>query len=312
MLGGRIKSPSNSNEGKMEVKAFFDEATFTLTFVVWDEETKDAVAIDSVLNYDPLSSITSTESLDELSDFVRQNGLRVHYALETHAHADHLSGAQMLKKRFDAKTAISENITAVQEVFKGVFDLGDDFATDGSQFDELIAHGDTLHAGSLEVKAIATPGHTPACLTYQIGDALFTGDALFMDDYGTGRCDFPKGSATDLYESIKVRLYSLPDDLRVFPGHDYMPNGRPVAWETTIGKSKTKNPHLRAETALEEFVGLREARDKELDAPRLLFQSVQFNINGGQFAEPGSTGIRYFKMPVNMRTPTDDIGDPVG
>ena len=179
----------------MEVKAFFDAPTFTLTFVVWDESSKDAVVIDSVLNYNPLSSQTSTESLDELSDYVRENGLEVHYALETHAHADHLSGAQLLKKRFNAKTAIGEHITAVQEVFKGVFDLGDGLATDGSQFDKLIAHGETLQAGSLEVKAIGTPGHTPACLTFQIGDALFTGDALFMHDYGTGRCDFPSGRA---------------------------------------------------------------------------------------------------------------------
>jgi glyoxylase-like metal-dependent hydrolase (beta-lactamase superfamily II) len=295
----------------MEVKAFFDTPTFTLTFVVWDEDTKDAVVIDSVLNYNPLSSTTSTESLDELSAYVRQNGLRVHYALETHAHADHLSGAQMLKKRFDAKTAIGEHISAVQEVFKGVFDLGDDFATDGSQFDKLIAHGETLQAGSLEVKAIATPGHTPACLTYQIGDALFTGDALFMHDYGTGRCDFPKGSASDLYDSIQDRLYTLPDDMRVFPGHDYMPDDRELQWETTIAKSKAENPHLRPETALEEFVSLREARDKDLDAPRLLFQSVQFNIDGGQLPPPGGTGIRYFKLPVNMRNPTDDIGNPI-
>ena len=295
----------------MEVKAFFDAPTFTLTFVVWDESSKDAVVIDSVLNYNPLSSQTSTESLDELSDYVRENGLEVHYALETHAHADHLSGAQLLKKRFNAKTAIGEHITAVQEVFKGVFDLGDGLATDGSQFDKLIAHGETLQAGSLAVKAIGTPGHTPACLTFQIGDALFTGDALFMHDYGTGRCDFPSGSASDLYDSIQDRLYSFPDEVRVFPGHDYMPDDRDLAWETTIGKSKAENPHLRPETALEEFVSLREARDKALDAPRLLFQSVQFNISGGELPPPGATGIRYFKIPVNMRKPTDDIGDPV-
>jgi glyoxylase-like metal-dependent hydrolase (beta-lactamase superfamily II) len=217
----------------------------------------------------------------------------------------------MLKKRFGAKVAIGENISAVQKVFKDVFDLGDELATDGSQFDRLVAHGETLAAGSLRVKAIATPGHTPACLTYQIGDAVFTGDALFMHDYGTGRCDFPKGSAADLYDSIQDRLYTLPDGTRVFPGHDYLPNGREVAWETTIAKSKAYNPHLRPETALEEFVSLREARDKQLDAPRLLFQSVQFNINGGQLPQPGKTGIRYFKIPVNMRKPTDDIGDPV-
>lgn len=294
----------------MEVKAFFDAPTFTLTFVVSDEETKDAVVIDSVLNYNPLSSQTSTESLDEVSDYVRQNGLKVHYALETHAHADHLSGAQLLKKRFKAKTAIGEHITAVQGVFKEVFNLGDSFATDGSQFDKLIVHGETLQAGSLKVKAIGTPGHTPACLTFQIDDALFTGDALFMHDYGTGRCDFPSGSASDLYDSVQERLYSFPDEMRVFPGHDYMPDDRELAWETTIGKSKAENPHLRPETALEEFVSLREARDADLDAPRLLFQSVQFNINGGVLPSIQGNGMRYFKIPVNMRKPTDDIGDP--
>ena len=294
----------------MEIKAFFDEPTFTLTYVVWDEATKDAVVIDSVLNYDPIASQTSTRSLDQVSDYARQNGLRLHWALETHAHADHLSGAQLLSKRFDAKTAIGEHITAVQETFKGVFDLGDDFAEDGSQFDKLLAHGETLRAGSLEVHVIGTPGHTPACLTFHIGDALFTGDALFMHDYGTGRCDFPKGEASDLYCSVQERLYSLPDETRVFPGHDYMPDGRELQYETTIGKSKAENPHLRPETALEEFVSLRNGRDAELEAPRLLYQSVQFNINGGQLPSAAGNGIRYFKLPVNMRKPTDDIGDP--
>lgn len=295
----------------MEIHALFDEPTFTLTYVVWDEATKDAVVIDSVLNYDPIASQTNTQSLDELSDFIRSRGLRLHWALETHAHADHLSGAQLLSKRFDAKTAIGENITLVQETFKGVFDLGNDFAVDGSQFDKLLAHGETLSAGSLEIHVIATPGHTPACLTYQIEDALFTGDALFMHDYGTGRCDFPKGEAADLYRSIQERLYSLPDETRVFPGHDYMPNDRELQYETTIGKSKAENPHLRPETALEEFVSLRNARDADLAAPRLLYQSVQFNVNGGQLPAAAANGIRYFKLPVNLRKPTDDIGDPI-
>jgi glyoxylase-like metal-dependent hydrolase (beta-lactamase superfamily II) len=295
----------------MEVKAFFDAATCTLTYVVWDSQTKDAVVIDSVLNYDPLASQTTTESLDELSTFAKENGLRVHYALETHAHADHLSGAQLLKKRFDAKTVIGQDITIVQETFKGIFDLGEDFATDGSQFDELLGQGEVIAAGSLKVKAIATPGHTPACLTYQIGDAVFTGDALFMHDYGTGRCDFPKGSAEDLYRSIQDHLYTLPDETRVFPGHDYMPEGRELRYETTIGKSKAQNPHLRAETALEEFVSLRRRRDQDLAAPRLLYQSVQFNVNGGRFPPPAQNGIRYFKIPVNLRRPTNEIGEPV-
>jgi glyoxylase-like metal-dependent hydrolase (beta-lactamase superfamily II) len=295
----------------MEVKAFFDAPTFTLTYVVWDEKSRDAIVIDPVLNYDPIASQTSTESLDELSDYIRQNGLRLHYALETHAHADHLSGAQMLRKRFGAKTGIGERITVVQETFKGVFGFGNEFAVDGSQFDELVADGAILRAGRLEVHAIATPGHTPACLTYQIGDAIFTGDSIFMHDYGTGRCDFPKGSAKDLYCSVTERLYTLPEETRVFPGHDYMPDGRELAYETSIAKSKSENPHLRADTALEDFVRLRTARDRELEAPRLLYQSVQFNIDGGRLPRAEANGLRYFKLPVNTRTPTDEIGEPI-
>ncbi len=183
----------------MRVQPFFDARTFTLSYVVFDEETRDAVAIDPVLDYEPIGSFTHTESVDQLSDFVRKEKLRLHYALETHAHADHLTGAQLLRRRFDARVVIGAAITAVQATFKDVFSLGH-LATDGSQFDVLLADGQTLQAGSLTIKALATPGHTPACLTYDIGGALFTGDLLFMDDYGTGRCDFPKGSASDMDE----------------------------------------------------------------------------------------------------------------
>lgn len=295
---------------KRAVQAFFDQRTFTVTYVVWDEETKDAVAIDAVLDYEPVGSYTWTESIDRVSAFVREKGLRLHYALETHAHADHLSGGQLLRRRFDARTVIGERIREVQEVFKNVFDLGDGFATDGSQFDELVKDGETVQAGSLSVEVIATPGHTPACVSYKIGDAVFTGDALFMDDYGTGRTDFPKGSAAALYDSVQ-RLYALPDDTRVFVGHDYLPNGREVKWETTIGASKRHNPQLSAKTGRDEFVKMRTERDQVLAAPKLLFPSVQVNVNAGRLPEPHANGIRYLNTPLNFLRKADDLGEPL-
>lgn len=291
-----------------EIKPFYDARTYTLTFVVWDPKTKDAVVIDPVLDYDPNASKTWTESVDAVTQFVREESLRLHFVLETHAHADHLSGSQLLKKRFDARVVIGSKIKLVQETFKPVFDLGPDFPTDGSQFDLLLDDGDVLTAGSLRVEAIATPGHTPACLTFKIDDAVFTGDALFMDDYGTGRCDFPRGSAEDLYDSIQ-KLYRLPDDTRVFVGHDYQPGGRAVAWETTIGKSKANNPQLRAQTTKEEFVRFRKERDASLAAPRLLLPSVQVNIDAGRLPKPSANGNRYLHIPVNLGKTTDHAGD---
>lgn len=296
---------------KPRVDAFFDPRTFTLTYVVWDEESKDAVVIDSVLDYEPVGSYTFTESLDRVSGFVRDNQLRLHYALETHAHADHLSGAQLLRRRFDAKVVIGNRITEVQETFRTIFDLGPDFAVDGSQFDRLVSDGDVLTAGALALKVIATPGHTPACVSYQIGDALFTGDALFMEDYGTGRTDFPKGSADALYDSIQ-KLYALPDDTRVFVGHDYLPNGRTVRWETSIGASKRQNPHLDAVTTREEFVKTRQERDRALAAPKLLFPSVQVNVDAGRLPAPHANGIRYLATPLNFLRKADELGEPVG
>ncbi len=292
-----------------EIRAFYDARTSTLTYVVWDRDTLDAVVIDPVLDYDPNASKTWTESVDEVTAFVRSEGLRLRYVLETHAHADHLSASQLLKKRFDAKVVIGGRITQVQETFKPIFDLGADFATDGGQFDVLLNDGQTLEAGALKVETIATPGHTPACLTYKIGDAIFTGDALLMDDYGTGRCDFPKGSADAMYESVQ-RLYRLPDATRVFVGHDYQPGGRELRWETTIGKSKANNPQLRADTTKTEFVKMRERRDATLAAPRLLLQSVQVNVNAGRLPKPRANGQRYLQIPLNLGKPTDDCGDP--
>lgn len=295
----------------MDIKAFFDERTFTLTYVVFDRNTQDAVVIDPVLDYDPIGSHTFSESIDLVDQFIREQNLKVHYALETHAHADHLSGSQVLRKRFGAKVAIGSKITIVQETFKSIFDLPDSFKTDGSQFDQLIADGEKLKAGPLEVEAISTPGHTPACLTFKIGDAIFTGDALFMEDYGTGRCDFPKGSADDMYTSIHDRLYALPDEIRVFPGHDYLPEGRPMRYETTLGIEKRENNQLRLDTSRENFVNFRKRRDATLAAPRLLFQSVQVNIDGGRMPPLHENGRRYLRIPLNLFQQADELGVPV-
>lgn len=291
----------------MKIEALYHEPTYTLTYLVWDEATRDAVIIDPVLDYDPVGSQTSVDALKELDAAIAERDLNVRAILETHAHADHLSGSQYLKRKYDAPLVIGEKITVVQETFKTIFDLPEDFATDGSQFDELVADGDTVRFGSIPIEVIATPGHTPACVTYKIGDALFTGDALFMDDYGTGRCDFPKGSATDLYQSVQ-KLYALPDETRVFVGHDYQPGGRELRWETTIGKSKANNPQLKGDTSKDQFVSMREERDATLKAPRLLFQSVQVNVDAGRIPTSNDNGIRYLKVPLNLFGPSDEVG----
>lgn len=281
------------------IKTFYDARTFTLTYVVFDEATKDAVIIDPVADYEPVGSKLFFESVDEVTAFVKAQGLTVHYVLETHAHADHLSGAPVLKARFGAKTAISERIKVVQSVFKGVFDLPEAFPTDGSQFDHLFADGEVIEAGSLRITAHPTPGHTPACTTFQIDDALFTGDLMFMPDQGTGRCDFPAGSVDDMYRSIREVVYAQPDATRIFVGHDYQPGGREVQWESTVGDQRRENVQLKGDTTHAEFSAFRSERDKTLDAPRLLFQSVQTNIAGGRL--PVRTGAkRFLKIPVNV------------
>jgi glyoxylase-like metal-dependent hydrolase (beta-lactamase superfamily II) len=292
------------------IESFFDPDTFTLTYVVSDPDSKEAVIIDPVLDFDPRGSQTKTDSIERVEAFVKSAGLRVRYVLETHAHADHLSASQYLKRRLDAKVAIGARITEVQSTFKGVFDLPETFRTDGSQFDMLLGDGAVLDVGPLRIEAIATPGHTPACLSYRAGDAVFTGDALFIEDYGTGRCDFPRGSAEELYASVHERLYALPDATRVFVGHDYQPGGRPLRYETTIGASKAKNIQLSAETTRDEFVAFRTKRDATLAAPRLLFPSVQVNIDAGRLPAPHANGLRYLRVPLNMKTPTGDDGAP--
>jgi glyoxylase-like metal-dependent hydrolase (beta-lactamase superfamily II) len=290
------------------IETFFDPTTYTLTYLVFDPKTRDAVVIDPVLDYDVLGSRTSTVSADRVIAFAKRQELRVAWVLETHAHADHLSASQYLKNALGCKVAIGERIREVQETFKGVFDLPPSFPVDGGQFDRLLADGETLQVGSLAVQVLSTPGHTPACVSFKIGDDVFTGDALFMDDYGTGRCDFPKGSAAALYHSVHEKLYGLPDHTRVFVGHDYQPNGRALAYETTIGSSKKHNIHLRADTSEKAFVELRTARDKMLAAPRLLFPSVQVNIDAGRLPPAAGNGIRYLRIPVNLGKPTRDDG----
>lgn len=296
----------------MDIETFYDPATFTLTFAVYDPKTLDAVVIDPVLDYEPLGSVTSTASVEKVAAFLEKKGLRLHYVLETHAHADHLSASQWLKKRFGAKIAIGERIREVQTTFKGVFDLGEGFRTDGAQFDRLLGDGETVTAGALQIRVLSTPGHTPACVSYLVEDTVFTGDALFMDDYGTGRCDFPRGSASDLYESVHEKLYALPDTTPVFVGHDYQPGGREVAWMTTIGRSKEKNPQLRASTKKDDFVGAREKRDAQLAPPRLLWASVQVNIDAGKLPTAHASGMRYLTIPLNLKKPTADDGGPMG
>ncbi|AKV04445.1 Zn-dependent hydrolase, including glyoxylase [Labilithrix luteola] len=294
----------------MQIETLFDPATSTLTYIVFDPKSRDAVVIDPVLDYDPLASSTSTRSLETLEALLRKHDLRVHYILETHAHADHISGSQYLKKRFGAKVGIGARIRDVQKLFRDVFDLPAAFAIDGSQFDRLFDDGEKIVAGTLELEVMATPGHTPACVTYKIEDAIFAGDAIFIEDSGTGRCDFPAGSAEDLYTSIHERLYELPDATRVFVGHDYQPDGRPLRSETTIGAEKEKNIQLRASTTREEFVKMRTARDATLAAPRLLYPSVQVNVDAGLLPRPHANGRRYLSVPLNLKQITDNDGTP--
>ncbi|MDX2013412.1 MAG: MBL fold metallo-hydrolase, partial [Myxococcaceae bacterium] len=262
----------------MQIEPFFDERTFTLTYVVFDEATRDAVIIDPVLDYEPSGGKLWTESLEKVAAFVDAKGLTVHHVLETHAHADHLSGSQWLKKRYGSKVGISRRITEVQGVFKDVFAL-DELPTDGRQFDVLLDDGQVLQAGSLSLRAIATPGHTPACMSFQLGDAVFTGDVLFLDDVGVGRCDFPKGDAAALYDSVTTKLFTLPDETRLFVGHDYPPAGRTWRATTTVASARKSNAQLTAVMPKATFVDKRTARDRTLSPPRLLFPSVQVNIN---------------------------------
>jgi glyoxylase-like metal-dependent hydrolase (beta-lactamase superfamily II) len=289
----------------MEIRPFFDPVTSTLTYLVFDRASRDAIVIDPVLDYDVLTSITSTTSLERIAQFAREHELRIHYALDTHAHADHLSGSQWLRQHVGAKIAIGARIVEVQKKFRDVLDL-QYLDTNGIQFDRLLHDGENLTCGTLRIETIATPGHTPACVSYRIEDAVFTGDALFVEDYGTGRADFPGGDAEALFRSVK-RLYALPDATRVFPGHDYQPNGRELRWETTIARSKQANVHLRADTTLDEFVAMRRDRDRKLSPPRLLYPSIQVNVDGGRLPPAHGNGKRYLTIPVSAREAYVDV-----
>ena len=280
------------------IEPFYDPATSTLTYLVYDGATRDAIVIDPVLDFDPASGRISLESVGKLAARIRAQELVLHYVLETHAHADHLSGSQHLKRLFGAKIAIGERIREVQATFKTVFGLPSGFPTDGSQFDRLLRDGEVLRAGSLAIDVIATPGHTPACVSYRVDDALFTGDALFVEDYGTGRCDFPQGSAEALYFSVHDRLYTLPPATRVFVGHDYRPGGRELRFTTTIEHEREGNVQLRATTSRDAYVAFRNARDRTLGAPRLMLPSVQVNIDAGRLPPPDDAGRRFLRLPI--------------
>jgi len=288
----------------VRIRAFYDKSTGTLTYVVYDEQSKDAIVIDPVLDYEPQSSSTATISVDKVLAFLEEQALQVRMIAETHAHADHLSGAQFVKQRYpDTPIAIGEGITGSQATFKRVFDLPDEFPTDGSQFDRLLRDRETVRVGTLSFEVIATPGHTPGCSSYRFGKHVFTGDALFMPDYGTGRCDFPGGSAADQYDSVTKRLYTLPDDTLTYVGHDYMPGGRELKYSASIADQKKSNVHVRATTSRSEFVATKQAADEKKAAPRLLFQSVQVNIDAGRLPSAEKNAIRYLKIPINVFPP---------
>ncbi|MCO4812608.1 MAG: MBL fold metallo-hydrolase [Gammaproteobacteria bacterium] len=283
---------------KPDVTAFFDESTFTVTYVVSDPATGRAAVVDPVLDFDPASGRTSTTSADNLIAFIQDSKLRVDWILETHVHADHLSGASYIRETLGGKTAIGMAVTAVQETFKGVFNLKD-LATDGSQFEHLFADAETFSVGDIEARIIATPGHTPACVTYVIGDAAFVGDTLFMPDFGSARTDFPGGSAPQLYESIQ-KILALPDDTRLFMCHDYKAPGRDVyAWETSVAEQRASNIHISDKVSRDEFVAMREGRDSQLGMPKLILPSLQVNLRAGQLPEPEDNNIRYLKLPLD-------------
>lgn len=280
----------------MKVQHFFDKQTFTLTYIVYDESSKDAIVIDPVLNLDMSSGKISYESNKLVIDFILDNNLTLHAILETHAHADHLTGALDLKKSFpDAELMIGDKFPLVQKTFKKIFNLD----KIKNKFDHLLSDGEEIFFGTIQLKSIQTPGHTPACSSYLINDEhLFTGDSLFMPDYGTGRCDFPMGSAEDLYNSVHEKIYKLPEETIFYTGHDYQPNGRELRYKATIKESKENNIQLKESTTKEEYIKFREERDSKLSAPKLLLPSLQVNIQGGELPREESNGVKYLKIPL--------------
>ena len=282
-----------------KVQAFFDEATNTITYVLRDPASTACAVIDSVLDFDYASGRTDTRSAEAVMDYITQEGLDLQWILETHVHADHLSAAPLIQERLGGKIGIGERITVVQTTFGKIFNEGTRFQRDGSQFDQLFQEGDRFTIGGLEGRVLHTPGHTPACLTYVIGDAAFVGDTLFMPDFGTARCDFPGGSAEIMFDSVQ-KILALPEETRIFVGHDYKAPGRDhYAWETTVGAQKALNVHVGAGRSRGDFVAMRQARDATLDMPRLIIPSLQVNMRAGQMPEPDDNGVSYLRVPVN-------------
>lgn len=282
-----------------EIRAFFDEPTNTVSYLIADPTTRKAAVVDPVLDFDHRTGKASTRSADEILRAAESAGLTIDWVLETHAHADHLSGAPYIKLKTGAKVGIGEHIREVQKIFRPVFNATD-LKGDGSEFDHLFEDGERFKIGDLDAEVIHTPGHTPACVSYKVEDAVFVGDTLFMPDYGTARADFPGGSARDLYRSIK-RILSLPSETRLFICHDYKAPGRDsYAWETTVGEERERNVHVRDGVSEDEFVAMREARDAKLAAPQLLLPSIQVNIRGGNLPPEEINGVRYLKIPVKM------------
>jgi len=285
--------------GAPTIKAFFDEPTNTVSYLVADPETKRAAIVDPVLDYDHASGKASTKSADEIIDAAKKDGLTIDWVLETHAHADHLSGAPYIKLKTGAKVGIGEHIRDVQKIFRPVFNATD-LSGDGSEFDHLFADGERFPLGSLEVEVMHVPGHTPADIAYKIGDAVFVGDTLFMPDYGTARADFPGGNARTLYRSIK-RLLALPPETRLFMCHDYKAPGRDeYAWETTVADERVHNAHVKEGVSEDDFVAMREARDATLAAPELLMPSIQVNMRAGHLPPADANGVQYLKIPVKL------------
>ena len=288
----------NTN-AKPEIRAFFDEPTNTVSYLVWDPASKEGAVIDPVLNFDHRSGKATVASADALLAEAKKLGVKIKQVLETHAHADHLSGAPYIKLKTGARVAIGDHIRDVQRIFRPVFNAID-VSGDGSEFDHLFKDGERFKVGTIDAEVIYTPGHTPACVSYKIGDAVFVGDTMFMPDYGTARADFPGGNAHDLYRSIQ-RILSLPNETRLFMCHDYKAPGREkYAWETTVGEEKARNVHVHDGVSEDDFVKMREARDATLAAPLLLLPSIQVNIRAGKFPPAEANGVHYLKVPVRL------------
>ena len=281
-----------------EVAGFFDERTSTVSYVVADPESRQAAVIDPVWDYEPRAGRTGPASMERILDFLAERGLTVEWLLDTHPHADHLTAVAALQARLGGKTGIGRGLIEVQRTWKAIYNLDEALPADGSQYDRLFEDGERFAIGTLEVTVLATPGHTPACVSYQIGDAVFVGDTLFMPDYGTARADFPGGCAQQLYRSIQ-RLLALPPETRLFTCHDYQPGGREVAWESTVAAQRAENKHVRDGVSEEEFAGWRAERDRGLDLPELLLPALQVNIRGGRLPAAEANGTAYLKIPLD-------------